>query len=165
MREDERREHALRMSHAKWLEAHGAEGSWSCGVVRYVAGMTSDEPGRDAPDPWARTSRPGKDELPVSAVMLPDEVAFLAELPAESGLEELLEVGRIPRVAIADVDVVDEHGAHVAEPPSEDFEPAVLRELVLRWTNAGVPDEERFVFRSTWLAWAAGRRLRRAKLS
>jgi hypothetical protein len=148
------------MSRAAWLESHRAEGSWPCGVVRYE----DDGQAAEAADPWARGSQPRKGELPVSAVLLPDEVAFLAEPPAASGLDEMLEVGRIPRAAIDHVDVMDELGAHVPEPSNEDFEPTVHRELVLRWTNEGAPDEERFVFRSTWPAWAAGRRLRLAKL-
>jgi hypothetical protein len=35
--------------------------------------------------------------------------------------------------------------------------------LVLRWNNEGADDEDRFAFRSPWLAWRAGRKLLEAK--
>ena len=34
---------------------------------------------------------------------------------------------------------------------------------VLRWSNAGVDDEERFAFRSVWLAWKGARKLTGAR--
>lgn len=164
LRDDQRREHALRMSRARWLEENDAEGSWPCGVVRYAGGEPADLPPPPGHDPWARATRPGQDELPVTTVQLPADIAFLAEPPEDTGLEEMLEVGRIPRSALGDVDVLDRNGWHVPEPATEAMEPPSECELVLRWTNAGVPDEDRFRFRSTWLAWAAGRRLRQARL-
>ena len=88
--------------------------------------------------------------------MLPTELGFVIE--AEEG-GDVEEVGRLPRTAIQDVDVVDERGDHVPEPIHETFEPSQLVFMVLRWSNEGTPDEDRFAFRSPWLAWTAGRRL------
>jgi hypothetical protein len=34
---------------------------------------------------------------------------------------------------------------------------------VLRWSNEGADEEERFAFRSVWLAWKAARKLRDAR--
>jgi hypothetical protein len=35
--------------------------------------------------------------------------------------------------------------------------------IVLRWSNDGVDEEERFAFRSVWLVWKAARKLRDAR--
>ena len=35
LREDQLRDHALRMARTKWLEDHDVEASFPCGVVRY----------------------------------------------------------------------------------------------------------------------------------
>ena len=43
------------------------------------------------------------------------------------------------------------------------LKPSQLVFLVLRWKNEGVDDEDRFAFRSPWLAWRAGRKLLEAK--
>jgi hypothetical protein len=94
----------------------------------------------------------------VIAAVLPDELVFLPE--QDSG--EVVELGRLPRKAILDVDVVDGSGVHVPEPISETFEPEVLSLVVLRWSKDGVEEDERFAFRSAWLAWRAARRLRAA---
>jgi len=93
-------------------------------------------------------------------VVLPNDLAFIREQGEDEDVEE---VGRLPRGAIQDVDVVDEHGSHVPEPVHETIEPSQLVFLVLRWTNEGVDDEDRFAFRSPWLAWRAGRRLLEAR--
>jgi hypothetical protein len=156
------REHVLRMSRTRWLEEHGVESSFPCGVVRYEAGAPAEGPGPPTRDPWARAERLGLTDLPVFAAVLPDRVTFLAEPPEETGLLDVLEVGSIPRGAIVGVDVVDEVGVSVPEVASETLEPSVHREVVLTWTNGGRPDEDRFRFRSTWLAWEAARRLRNA---
>ena len=121
------------------------------------------EPGVILPVPSAP---PG--ELPVAdlkpmqviAAVLPDDVVFIREFGVD---EEVDEVGRLPRSAIQDVDVVDTAGAHVTEPIEETFEPPRLAWAVLRWTNVGTPDEDRFAFRSPWMAWQAARRLLAAK--
>ena len=50
-------------------------------------------------------------------------------------------------------------GVHIPEPIHETFELDRPALAVLRWSNAGVDDEERFAFRSVWLAWKAARKL------
>jgi hypothetical protein len=162
LRAEEDREHILRMSRTKWLEDNEAEASFPCGVVRYERGAPAEGPQPPTRDPWARAGRLGTTDLPVFAAVLPDRVTFLAEPPEETGLLDVLEVGSIPRPAIVGVDVVDDRGAPVPEVATETIEPSVHREVVLSWTNEGRPDEDRFRFRSTWLAWEAARRLRRA---
>ena len=49
------------------------------------------------------------------------------------------------------------------EPVRETIEPPQLVFAVLKWSNEGTPDEERFAFQSPWLAWGAARRLEAAK--
>ena len=58
---------------------------------------------------------------------------------------------------------MDRLGSHLPEPSQETFEESQLSLLVLRWTNEGADDEDRFAFRSPWLAWQAGRRLMEAR--
>jgi hypothetical protein len=141
-------------SRSRWLFDHDAEGSFPCGVVR---------PAQEGEDDPALAALRGMDlELPVTAALLPDAVAFLAEPPESSGVDEVLEVGRIPRAALGQADVVDANGAHVPEPFREAFEPETDVWLMLRWGSGSEADEERFLFRSTWLAWEAARRLRGA---
>jgi hypothetical protein len=130
----------LKLARTKWLHANGAEASFPCGVV-------------EAEDT----------EVPVLVAIVPDGVAFLAETPHGSSVEDVLEVGRIPRSAIAEVDVVDANDVHVPEPLRESFEPDVRVWLVLRWTRDGEQHEDRFSFRSPWIAWRATRRLREAR--
>ena len=74
-------------------------------------------------------------------------------------MQDVLEVGRITGSEITSVDVVDEAGQHVPEPLTEGFEPDVDVSLVLRWTRGGTPNEDRFAFRSAWVAWQAARKL------
>jgi hypothetical protein len=162
LREDQLRDHALRMARTKWLEDHDVEASFPCGVVRYEGGAPAEGEQQAERDPWARAERLGKADLPVFAAVLPDEVAFLAEPPEETGLLGVLELGSIARTAIGEVRVVDEAGADVAEVAAETIEPSVHREVVLTWSRDGQPDEDRFRFRSTWLASEAARRLRSA---
>ncbi len=148
------RRQALGASRSAWLHAHGAEGSFPCGVVR---------PSQEGADDASLEIVRGMNlELPVTAAILPDVVAFLAEPPAGSGVQEVIEIGRIPRTALGETDVVDEAGAHVPEPVREGFEDAQPVWLVLKWTGDGGPDEETFLFRSAWLAWDAARRIRAA---
>lgn len=162
LREDQRRDHALRMARTKWLEEHEVEASFPCGIVHFAGGEPAEGPQPVERDPWARAERLGKADLPVFAAVLPHELAFLAEPPEETGLEGVLELGSIPRTAITDVRIVDEAGGEVAEVSSETIEPSVHREVVLTWTRDGQPDEDRFRFRSTWLASEAARKLRAA---
>jgi hypothetical protein len=143
---------ALGESRSRWLHDHAATGSFPCGVVR---------PSHEGADDESLAMLRGMDlELPVTAALLPDAVAFLAEPPAASGVSQVIEVGRIVRADLRDTDVVDAAGGHVPEPASEGFEPDGDVWLVLRWGEGAAADEERFLFRSTWLAWNAARRLR-----
>ena len=98
--------------------------------------------------------------MQVMAAVLPNDVVFIREQGED---EEVDEVGRLPRGAIRDVDVVDERGSHVPEPTHETIEPSQLVFTVLRWSNEGVDDEDRFAFRSPSLAWQAGRKLMEAR--
>jgi hypothetical protein len=129
-----------KLARTKWLHRNGAEASFPCGVV--------EAEGAD---------------VPVLVAIVPDGLAFLAETPQGSLTFDVLEVGRIPRAAITEVDVVDAAGRHVPEPLRESFEPDVDVWLVLRWTRDGEAQEDRFAFRSPWMAWRAGRRLREAR--
>jgi hypothetical protein len=136
------REHgdALKLARTKWLHANGAEASFPCGVVE--AEGTA---------------------VPVLVALVPDGLAFLAETPQGSSVQDVLEVGRIARSAITDVDVVDAQGVHVPEPLRESFEDDVDVRLVLRWSREGEEHEDRFAFRSAWMGWRAARRLLEAR--
>jgi hypothetical protein len=144
---------AARLARTRWLEVNEAESSFPCGVV------PQPEPPPGAPQmnvvPLIRQTRAS---VQVIAAVLPDELVFFPEQASE----EVIELGRLPRKAILDVDVVDASGTHVPEPTRETFEPDVLSLVVLRWSNDGVDEDERFAFRSVWLAWRAARRLRAA---
>ena len=180
-REDEEE---AKLARSRWLETHDAERSFPCGIVPDPV-LEATDPGRARPeeapprpllpsDPgWASPDQPVEASPPaepqpltplrpmqVIAAVLPDDVAFIRE---QSEDEKVEEVGRLPRGAIQDVDVVDEHGGHIPEPINETFEEPHLSFLVLRWKNQGVDDEDRFAFRSPWMAWQAGRRLREAR--
>jgi hypothetical protein len=96
-----------------------------------------------------------QEPVQVLAAVLPTDVVFILEEDSE----EVIEVGRLSRTAIREVDVVDRDGAHVPEPVRETIEEPQLCLLVLRWKNAGVDDEDRFAFRSPSTAWQAARRL------
>jgi len=154
-------EHEEAIARSRWLAEERAESSFPCGVV--VVG--SDAPAAPvADDPWARDSPMPASAVAVTAVVVPAAVIFLRDPIEGVDADTVIELGRIPRSAIGDVDVVDAAGSHVAEPVRETLEPSEPVQLVLRWTNDGRPDEDRFGFRSAWTAWDAGRRLRRAKL-
>jgi hypothetical protein len=144
---------AARLARTRWLEVNEAESSFPCGVV------PQPEPPPGTPQmnvvPLIRQARAS---VQVIAAVLPGELVFFPEQASE----EVVELGRLPRKAILDVDVVDASGRHVPEPTRETFEPDVLSLVVLRWSNDGVDEDERFAFRSTWLAWRAARRLRAA---
>ena len=128
------------------------------------------QPGWGMPDPSVivpmsaeqANELPGADLKPmqVIAAVLPADLVFIREFGDD---EEVDEVGRLPRNAIHDVDVVDTSGAHIPEPNEETFEPPKLAWTVLKWTNEGKLDEDRFAFRSPWRAWQAARRLQQAK--
>jgi hypothetical protein len=137
-----------KLARSRWLERHDAESTFTCGVV------PEPEPLAGAPRlnvlPSLRTK-----PVPVMAVVLPNDLVFILE----QDLEDVVEVGRLPRRAIVDTDVVDAEGNHVPEPLQETFEQPGLSLTVLRWANEGVEEEERFAFRSVWLAWRAARKL------
>jgi hypothetical protein len=141
-----------RVDRSRWLEEQQAERSFPCGLV---------------PDPReVETGQPRLNALPadiappmeVTAAILPHDVAFIRD-----GGDDVVELGRIPRTAIVDVDVDDRNGTHIPEPFQETIEEPQLAMLVLRWKNDGVDDEDRFAFRSLWMAWQAGRRLLEAR--
>jgi len=93
------------------------------------------------------------------AVVLPNDLVFILEQDSQ----DLVELGRLPRDAIRDVDVLDADGTHIPEPTGETFEPEALSLVALRWTDGAVEEEERFGFRSAWLAWKAARKLQAAR--
>lgn len=136
------REHgdAIKIARTKWLHANGAEASFACGVVE--AEGTA---------------------FPALVAVVPDGLAFLAETPQGSTVQDVLEVGRIAGSAIVDVDVIDLDGVHVPEPLRESFEEDVDVWLTLRWSRDGEEHEDRFHFRSPWMAWKAARRLLEAR--
>jgi hypothetical protein len=145
-------EDAARLARSRWLERNEAEYSFPCGVV---------------PQPPPGPREPQLNVLPmmrravasVIAAVLPVDVVFLLEQESE----DVVELGRLPRRAILGIDVVDPGGSHIPEPVHEAFEPDRPALAVLRWSHAGVDDEERFAFRSVWLAWRAARKLLAAR--
>ena len=137
-----------RLARSRWLERHDAESSFPCGVV------PEQEPPADAPRLNVVPSLQAK-PVPVMAVALPNDLAFILE----QDTRDVVEVGRIPRTAIRDVDVVDADGTHVPEPMQETFGPEALSFVTLTWMDGADVEEERFGFRSAWLAWRAARKL------
>jgi hypothetical protein len=139
-REDEER---LKLARTRWLEDNKAERSFPCGnVPKPVGADLMNVPASDLAI------------IQVTAAVLPHDLVFLTD-----GDDDVEDVGRIPRPAIGGVDVVDAEGRHVPEPLQETFEAPDLSLMVLRWSNEGVDEEERFAFRSVWLAWKAARKL------
>jgi hypothetical protein len=141
-------EDEARRARSRWLEQNRAEYSFPCGVVPQ-AEPAPNEPRLNVLPTTRRTI------ASVIAAVLPFDLVFLLEEDAE----DVVELGRLPRNAIRDADVVDPAGAHIPEPIHETFELDRPALAVLRWSNGGVDDEERFGFRSVWLAWKAARRL------
>ena len=182
-REESERSSEAKLERTRWLEEHRAERSFPCGIVpdpvleatqpdpsdaRAPGELLPSEPGWAAPDSSIIETAVPPDPRPLTplrpmqviAAVLPTDLVFIREFGDD---EEVDEVGRLPRSAIQDVDVVDSSGAHVPEPIEETFEPPRLAWAVLRWTNEATPDEDRFAFRSPWMAWQAARRLQQAK--
>ena len=147
-------EDQARLARSRWLERNGAQYSFPCGIV---------------PRPEPAANEPVLNVLPIMrravasviAAVLPSDVVFLLEQESE----DIVEVGRLPRNAIQDADVVDPAGVHIPEPIHETFELDRPALAVLRWSNAGVDHEERFAFRSAWLAWKAARKLAGARVA
>jgi hypothetical protein len=140
LREEHLAGDAKKRARTMWLRANGAEASFPCGVVHVE-----------------------EDAVPVLVAIVPDGIAFLAETPLGASVADVLEVGRIPRTGLTEVDVVDARNQHVPEPLHESFEPDDDVWVVLRWTRDGEEHEDRFAFRSQWTAWKAARRLRDAR--
>jgi len=98
-------EDAARLARSRWLEQNAAEYSFPCGVV---------------PQPEAAPDEPVLNVLPtmrravasVIAAALPSDLVFLLEQESE----DIVELGRLPRRAIVDTDVVDADGSHIPEP-------------------------------------------------
>ncbi len=141
-------EDQARLARSRWLEQNRAEYSFPCGVVPQ-AEPAPNEPRLNVLPTMRRTI------ASVIAAVLPFDLVFLLEDDAE----DVVELGRLPRNAIREADVVDPAGAYIPEPIHETFEMDRPALAVLRWSNGGVDDEERFAFRSVWLAWKAARRL------
>jgi hypothetical protein len=178
------RDQGSKLARSRWLEANDAERTFSCGVVPDPVLAETDpgrtrsreepprpllpsDPGWAAPQRTVETGPPAEPQpltplrpMHVIAAVLPNDLVFIREQGED---EEVDEVGRLPRGAIRDVDVVDEHGSHVPEPTHETIEPSPVVFMLLRWSNEGVNDEDRFAFRSPWLAWRAGRKLLEAR--
>ena len=140
-----------KLARSRWLERHDAESSFTCGVV------PEPEPPAGAPRLNVVPSLRIK-PVPVMAVVLPNDLVFILEQESP----DIVELGRLPRDAIRAVDVVDADGTHVPEPTRETFEPEALSLVALTWTGGAVEEEERFGFRSAWLAWKAARKLQAA---
>jgi hypothetical protein len=180
--ERERSEEA-KLERTRWLEEHHAERTFMCGVVPDpvleatqpeapevppAGELLPSDPGWALPGTVARETAVPPDPQPLTplrpmqvlAAVLPTDLVFIREY---GDGEEVEEVGRLPRRAIEATDVVDSAGAHVPEPVEEAIEPSMLAWTVLRWSNEGTPDEDRFTFRSRWTAWEAARRLLEAK--
>jgi hypothetical protein len=175
-----------KLARSRWLEANDAERAFPCGIVPDPAPVVTEavkltlpprpmlpsepgwalahspqpppEPAGVAPPPEPESGAPLR-PMQVIAAVLPNDLVFIRE---ETHDEEVEEVGRLPRDAIQDVDVVDAQDVHVPDPVRESIEPEKVVFAVLRWSNEGTPDEDRFAFRSPWMAWQAAHRLRAA---
>ena len=183
-RSDRSQGEKLKIERTRWLEEHHAERSFPCGIVlmpdptwpmpkppavpeapasRPSASQPSGAPGSTPPTPVPRL------ELELAAPLLPMQV-IAAVLPTDAVFvleeaegDDVKEVGRLPRSAILGIDVIDERGDHVPEPIHETIEQPQVVFTLIRWSNEGSPDEDRFLFRSPWLAWNAGRKLLEAR--
>jgi len=147
-------EDAGRLARSRWLERNGAQSSFPCGVV------PRPEPGPD--EPVLNVLPEMKRAIAIASIVaavLPTELVFLLDQDST----EIVELGRLPRASVQATDVVDEAGAHLPEPLHETFEADRPAITVLRWSNDGANDEERFAFRSVWLAWKAARKLAAAR--
>jgi hypothetical protein len=171
-----------KLARSRWLEAHDAERSFPCGTVPDPVAAGSEVAHADpAPSPrpllpsdpgWAAPEAPVPPQPPpepeggapirpmqVIAAVLRNDLVFIREYTEDGEVEE---VGRLPREAIQEVDVIDPQGGRVPDPARETIEPKEVVFAVLRWSNEGTPDEDRFLFRSPSMAWQAAHRLRAA---
>ena len=168
-----------KLARSRWLEAHAAERSFPCGVVPDPVEAAGDTAHAEPPrtpmpsDPgWAAPEAPVPPQpspepeggapirpMQVIAAVLLNDLVFIREHTDDGEVEE---VGRLPREAIQEVDVIDPQGGHVPDLARETIEPEEVVFAVLRWSNEGTPDEDRFLFRSPSMAWQAAHRLRAA---
>lgn len=142
-----RRVHAAR---TRWLEDHGADSSFPCGVVR------TDAVGFPA------EVRERRQELAVIAAVLPASLVFLVDPPEAFPAPEPVEAGTVPRRDLRGAEVVDAAGSPLPEPTTESFDREPDAVLVVSWVDGDEVREQRLVFRSSWLAWQAVRRIRAA---
>jgi hypothetical protein len=141
-----------KLARSRWLERHDAESTFPCGVV------PEPEPPAGAPRLNVVPSLRAK-PVPVIAVVLPNDLVFILE----QDTQDVVELGRLPRDAIRDVDVLDANGTHVPELTQETFEPEALSLEALTWTDCTVEEEERFGYRSALLALKPARKLHAAR--
>jgi len=127
-----------KVERARWLERIGSVAAFPSGVV-------------------AISPMPG-DLVTVEIVVTPDH--FLIAAPGPDDLPE--ERGRIRRVAVLGLDVLDEHGSAVPRPAGDAFEEDALCRIGLRWRDdAGKDQEDSFLFRAPSVAWDTADRIGR----
>ena len=145
-------EFEARLARTRWLEDNHAESSFPCGVV------PRRKPGPQEP---VLNVLPIIKQVvsPIVAAILPSDRVFLLADDSPT----ITELGRMPRIAVRSVDVVDVDEQHVPEPIEETFESDRPALALLRWSDQGRDDEERFAFRSVWLAWRCARKLLAAR--
>jgi len=145
-------EDRVQLARARLMAEERASELFGCGIV------AMPEPA--APDPWHE----GTVDLVVPITVLVTPTAFVLVREGIPGVDDepLVEAGRFRRDAFVDATVVDVSGRTVAEPSEETFEPARPVRLAIRWESGDGMDEDRFAFRSAWVAAEAARRFRRA---
>jgi len=149
------REHEIRLARTRWLEEHGAEASFPCGI----AAADGDPAAVPDPDPWGE--RPIR-TVPVTVAVIPDEFVFLLEGDDEPGTDPLVEVGRFPRRSFVSTHLEDARGNRVVGPAGDVFEPAAPCRLVVTWRrDDGTDDHDVFAFMSLSVAEDAAGRFRR----
>lgn len=129
-----------RLKFDRWLEEIKAETS-------FVGGMVA-------------VGQEAKDLRSVLVAVTPEDFVFFDE--GGAGDAEMPELGRFPRSAVKAVDVLDESGAHVAEPNVDSIdEPDALAAVTVDWQPEGKElDRDQFVFRAASVAWDAAHRFR-----
>jgi hypothetical protein len=134
-----------RVRFSRWMEEHQAETSFPAGLVA--------------------VDRRSETVQPVLVAVIPDVFVFVDE-DGDDDHDEMVELGRFRRDAVEGIDVIDEHGAHVAEPWGESIdEPERLCRLVVAWVDEqGAAQTDEFLFRSAFAAWDAARRFRRSAI-
>jgi hypothetical protein len=141
---------AIAAARSKWLADHEAERSFPSGVV--------------CPDGLIDASvRERRPELAVIAAVLPTTLTFLVEPPPTYPGDDPIEAGSVERSAIGAIEVVGLDGQTISRPASEPIDPEPEVVVSIGWTDAaGSTEAQRLLFRSSWEAWTAADRLRRA---